>query len=108
MSRRIRFRQILPYLIVTVAFLVWIIFFDNNSLLHQRQVTRQLDTLNTIKVYYEGEIEKNRKAMEELMTNKETMEKYAREKFLMKRDSEDVYVIVKDEEQQPATTDQHQ
>ena len=50
------------------------------------------------KHYYNTEIEKNKKAMEELVTNPATREKFARENYLMRKDNEDLFVIVKQEE----------
>ena len=83
------------YLVSIVAFAVWMIFFDANSLVRQHQVRDKVNQLELQKQYYSMEIAKNREALNELMTNKSTLEKYAREKFLMKRANEDVYMIVR-------------
>jgi cell division protein FtsB len=83
------------YLVTTIAFAAWMIFFDANSLVRQHQVRDKVNQLELQKQYYKKEIVRNREAMNELMTNKATLEKYAREKFLMKRANEDVYVIVR-------------
>jgi cell division protein DivIC len=84
------------YFITIVAFTVWMIFFDNNSLKRQRQLNKQIGEINAMKAYYQEEISKNQQAIHDLQTDQETMEKYAREKYLMKRDSEDVYIVVRD------------
>lgn len=81
------------YFIVTVAFLVWLVFFDQNNIVSQMKLTRKLRQLQQQKRYYEREIEKNEKAALELMSDTQHLEKYAREKYLMKRDSEDVFIL---------------
>jgi cell division protein FtsB len=92
------FRKILlnKYFLTIVAFVVWMIFFDNNSLKRQRQLNRQIDEINRMKTYYQQEVSRNEQEIYELETNLETVEKYAREKYLMKRDSEDVYIMVRE------------
>ena len=84
------------YVIIIIAFALWMMFFDNNSLKRQKQLNRQIAEINQMKSYYQEEIAKNEQAIYELETNLETVEKYAREKYLFKRDSEDVYIIVRE------------
>ena len=83
------------YFVSSVAFLVWLTFFDNNNLIRQVRMRSALNDLQKEKEFYLEEIEKNNKAAEELMTNKEKLEKFAREKYLMKRENEDIYLIVR-------------
>jgi cell division protein FtsB len=83
------------YFITIVAFAVWMIFFDNNSLRRQRQLNRKISSLYEMKAYYEREVAKNESEIHDLETNLETVEKYAREKYLFKRDTEDVYIMVR-------------
>lgn len=96
MAKSIRKILFNKYFLTIVAFGIWMIFFDNNSLKRQRQLNRKIATINEMKTYYQSEIARNEKEIYELETNLETVEKYAREKYLMKRDSEDVYIIVRD------------
>jgi cell division protein FtsB len=83
------------YFIAIVAFAVWMIFFDTNSLKRQKILNARIDEINSMRTFYKTEIGKNNKEIYELETNPETIEKYAREKYLMKRDSEDVFVITR-------------
>lgn len=83
------------YFVSSVAFLVWLTFFDNNNLIRQVRMRSALNDLQKEKAFYLEEINNNNKAAEELMTNKETLEKFAREKYLMKRENEDIYLIVR-------------
>ncbi len=73
------------FLIATVAFCVWLLFFDKNDLLLQRQRSNELKDLQESKVYFKEQIEKERKFSEDLKTSPATIEKFAREKYLMKK-----------------------
>jgi cell division protein DivIC len=84
------------YVITTLAFAVFIIFFDNYSLIRQYKLQRQHMALLETQQHYRVQIEKNRKEINELVTNRETLEKFAREEYLMKRDDEVIYVVVKE------------
>ena len=84
------------YFVVSLAFLVWMVFFDKNDLFSQYQYHSQLSKLKHEHDFYEKETAKVNKDLDELTTNKEKLEKFAREKYLMKKDNEDVFVIVKD------------
>jgi cell division protein FtsB len=84
------------YVYATLAFLVWLTFFDNNSLITQYKLSSTLNKLQEEKVYYEKEIEKNRLEVEQLLTDKENLERFAREKYMMKKKDEDIFVVVKD------------
>jgi len=81
------------YFIVSVAFLVWLVFFDQNNIISQIKLSRKLKQLKQQKEYYENEIRANEKATLELTSDTEQLEKYAREKYLMKKDNEDLYII---------------
>ena len=81
------------YILTLLAFLVWIVFFDAKDLLTQRERTRELEKLQESKAYFSAEIEKEKKALEELKSNPAAIEKLAREKYLMKKDNEDLFLI---------------
>jgi len=84
------------YFVVSVAFVVWMVFFDKNDLFSQYQYHSQLTKLKHERDFYQKETDKVHQELNELTTNKEMLEKFAREKYLMKKDNEDVFVIVKD------------
>jgi cell division protein FtsB len=81
------------FLIASIVFTVWILFFDRNDILTQMDRKAELSALKESKGYYTQEIEKERKISEELQSDPSTIEKYAREKYLMKRDNEELFVI---------------
>jgi cell division protein FtsB len=83
------------YFLAIVAFAVWMIFFDTNSLKRQKILNTRIDEIKGMRTFYMTEIAKNNKEIYELETDPGTIEKYAREKYLMKRDSEDVFIITR-------------
>ena len=84
------------FFLVTVAFVVWMIFFDKNDLLSQYQYHQQVSKLKQERNFYKAETDKVTKDLDELTSNPAKLEKFAREKYLMKKDNEDVFVIVKE------------
>jgi cell division protein FtsB len=81
------------FLLATIAFSVWMIFFDKNDVLLQRQRKQELQNLEKSKTFFAEQIEQERTFSENLKMNPATIEKFAREKYMMKRDNEDLYII---------------
>ncbi|WP_317170018.1 FtsB family cell division protein [Mucilaginibacter inviolabilis] len=82
------------FFLVTMAFLVWMIFFDKNDLFSQYEYRKQVNKLKQERDFYKKETDQVTKELDELTSNPQKLEKFAREKYLMKKDNEDVYVIV--------------
>ncbi len=87
------------YFVVSLAFLVWMVFFDKNDLFSQYQYRHQLSKIKQERDFYEKETVRVHNDLDELKSNKEKLEKFAREKYLMKKDNEDVFVIIKSKDQ---------
>ena len=83
------------FLLVTIIFIVWMLFFDANSWLIHRELNKEIDALNVKKEFYESEINSDKKEIKILQTP-EGVEKYAREKYNMKKEIEDIYIIETD------------
>ena len=81
------------YFLTGVPFLVWMLFFDDNSLLLQRELNQEMDKLEESIEFYQTELEYDRVELKELESNPAAFEKYAREKFWMHRPGEEVYVF---------------
>lgn len=81
------------FLIATIFFVVWMLFFDHNNIFLHFQYRNELNDLKKSKEYYREQISKTRKEVELFKTDPRWMEKVAREQYLMKRDNEDVFVI---------------
>ncbi len=81
------------FFLVTLAFVVWMIFFDRNDILSRYEYHQQLDKLKQERDFYQAETDKVTKDLDELNSNPRQLEKFAREKYLMKKNNEDVYVV---------------
>mgnify|MGYP003537663410 FL=1 len=81
------------YLITIVAFLVIIVFLDENSLIQRAQHDREIQTLTTVIEKFRKQYEEDTKKLKELTTNPEALEKIAREKYLMKKPNEDIFIF---------------
>jgi cell division protein FtsB len=81
-----------PFVIIGIAFIIWMYFFDDNSLRIHRELNDEIQRLETSIQYYETEIAKDKKVIE-LYQNDDSLEKFAREKYGLKKENEDVYII---------------
>ncbi|HHB52041.1 MAG TPA: septum formation initiator [Saprospiraceae bacterium] len=80
------------YVIILAIFIVWMVCFDENSLLIHYEFNKEIKKLNTEKNYFKTEIAKDKKIMDSLK-KPDQLEKFAREKYLMKKENEDIYII---------------
>jgi cell division protein FtsB len=83
------------FLLVTIIFIIWMLFFDANSWLMHKELNKEIDALNTKKEFYEREISKDEKEIKVLQTA-DGIEKYAREEYNMKKENEDIYIVEAD------------
>ncbi|MFN2456824.1 MAG: septum formation initiator family protein [Chitinophagaceae bacterium] len=81
------------FLLATVVFLAWMLFFDRNDVFTQWERRKELKNLQQSKLYYTEQISQESKFANELKNNPAAIEKYAREKYKMKRDDEDLFLI---------------
>jgi cell division protein DivIC len=89
------------YFLTTVAFAVWLVFFDSNSLVERNKLQEKLDVLNMEKRFYLDEIKRDSTLSKQLVSDSAQLEKFARERYLMKKENEDVYLVI------DTTADQH-
>lgn len=81
------------FLLTAVAFVVWMVYFDQNDWLLQRQRKKELQATRDDIAYLNSEINKMENEQAELAKNPKKLEQYARENFRMKKDNEDLYLI---------------
>ena len=81
------------YFITTFAFLLWILYFDQNDWFTLRQRQKDLDGIKTNITYLNSQITQMAQERDALLTDRAKLERYARENYRMKHDNEDVYVI---------------
>ena len=81
------------YLITIVAFLVIIVFLDENSLIQRAQHRQEISNLTSEIEKYRKQYEEDTEKLKELTNNPEALEKIAREKYLMKKPNEDIFIF---------------
>jgi cell division protein DivIC len=88
------------YLLTTVAFVIWMVFFDSNNLLTRNKLQEKLDSLYQARNYYLQEIRKDSMLSVGLMNDTTQLERFARERYLMKKDNEDLFLVIDTTEDQ--------
>lgn len=81
------------YFIVTICFIVWMLFFDPKDwgLIYTR--TQKLHDLQKSEQELTSQIAETRKELFLLKSSAENIERFARERYLMKRDNEEVFTV---------------
>lgn len=82
------------YVIASLLFLTWIIFFDENSIVSHQKNKRRLYELKQQEEYYRARIEADKEKLEDLKAGEEKLEKFAREQYYMSKPDEDVFIVV--------------
>ena len=80
------------YGIIIILFIIWMIFFDSNSLIIHNELNNDINELDNQKSYYEKEIGKDNIELQ-LIQSDSGLEKYAGEKLFMKKDNEEIFLI---------------
>ena len=81
------------YFIACLAFVLWMLFFDQRNFFLQRDRVTELEKLELAKGYYEKEIAITQDQLNKLQSNPGAVEQYARERYLLRREGEDVYLF---------------
>lgn len=84
------------YFIAILAFVIWMLFFDRNSMMYRYKQNRTLNKYQQERDFYLREIEKDSIALHELSSDTQNLIRFAREKYLMKKDDEDIFVIIEE------------
>jgi cell division protein DivIC len=90
-----RFLNILrnKYVLITIFFLVWVLFFAQYDIITQWHQRKELKEMQQKIEYLEKEVERLQHEKQSIIEDPAVMEKYAREKYYMKKKNEDVYVF---------------
>jgi len=80
------------FVIILMPFIIWMLFFDENSYLIHRRFNAEIDDLESTISFYEDKISKDKQTIKKLQDSIE-LERFAREQFLMKKENEDIYII---------------
>ena len=84
------------YFYVSLGFVVWMLFFDQESIIVQYNLSKDISGLKQQEKFYTDEIQKNEASLNILTNDTASLEKYARETYFMKRENEDVFVVIEE------------
>ncbi|MFP4664762.1 MAG: FtsB family cell division protein [Bacteroidales bacterium] len=82
------------YILSLLVFVLWVGIFDSYNLVNRIQDVNKLRELQEERNFFQEEIRKYRKQMQQLDSSTEMLEKFAREQHLMKAPNEDVFIIM--------------
>ncbi|WP_299017449.1 septum formation initiator family protein [uncultured Polaribacter sp.] len=80
------------FVIIFIPFLLWMLFFDDNSYLVHRKFDKEIEDLENTISFYKTKIAKDKATIKKLEDSLQ-LERFAREKYLMKKENEDIYII---------------
>lgn len=81
------------YTIVTVLFLVWIFFLDNNNVGEWISTNRKLKDQSRQIEKLKQDISTTEEKLDQLQSQKDSLEKFAREEYGFHEDGEVVYIV---------------
>ncbi len=81
------------FVLVLVAYTVWVVWFDPNSLADWYKVRRSVSEQNRQIRYYKKEIMSIEKKLSELNSNLDSLEKFAREQYYFKNPDEEIFIV---------------
>ncbi len=82
------------YLVACAVFFAWMLFFDRHDLATQYSYYSELKDLEREKAFYEVELQRIGKGLDDLKNNPAEVERIARERYQMKKEAEDVFILV--------------
>lgn len=80
------------FVLITVPFLIWMFFFDENSYLVHRKFDKEIEDLEKTISFYKKKINEDKATIKKLQDSLQ-LERFAREKYLLKKENEDIYII---------------
>lgn len=73
--------------------MVYIVFFDANSLISRAKSRTEIANLEKEIKFYQQHIESDKAKIDALNSSLENLEKFAREEYLMKNENEEIFII---------------
>lgn len=81
-----------PYILILLAFIIWMLFFDDNSYLFHKELNEIIEEKEAEIELYKTEIKKDKESIKKL-SNDDNLENFAREEYYMKKENEEIYII---------------
>tara|TARA_B110000261_G_scaffold20478_1_gene20764 strand:- start:113 stop:430 length:318 start_codon:yes stop_codon:yes gene_type:complete len=80
------------FVLIFIPFLIWMLFFDENSYLVHRKFNNEIKDLESTVSFYKTKIAEDKATILKLNDSLQ-LERFAREQYLMKKENEDIYII---------------
>ncbi len=93
------------YLLFTIAFCVWMFFFDQNSFFVHRELDKQIKLLEIDQAYFQEHLNNETEKLNQLNNNPAEIERIAREKHFLKKEDEDIFIIQQEKVESPQNKD---
>lgn len=89
------------YFIVSIVFVVWMLFFDQRDYFQQKASAEELKKIQSSIKYYDDEINSTKNQLKNLQSSPTSIEKFGRERYLLKREGEELYLFEDTSENKP-------
>ena len=80
------------FVLIFIPFLIWMLFFDENSYLVHRKFNSEIKDLESTVSFYKTKIAEDKATIMKLNDSLQ-LERFAREQYLMKKENEEIYII---------------
>ncbi|RLD81660.1 MAG: septum formation initiator family protein [Bacteroidetes bacterium] len=84
------------YFYASLVFVIWMLFFDQESVIVQYRLSNEISSLEQREKFYLTEIKKNKETLNVLTNDTASLEKFARETYYMKKANEDLFVVIEE------------
>ena len=81
-----------PYILISIIFVIWMLFFDSNSWLIHRELNQEIKKIEGNVTYFNKQTQQDKEQIKKLKDSAE-LERFAREEHFMKKDDEEIYII---------------
>ena len=88
------------YFLVSLGLITWLIFFDDDDLPKQINLSMELNDRKEHVHYLKNQIDSLKEDKKLLFEDPRSREKFAREKYLMKRENEDLFIVTPPKEEE--------
>ena len=80
------------FVLIFIPFVIWMLFFDENSYLIHRKFNQEIKDLERTISFYKTKIAEDKATIHKLDDSLQ-LERFARETYFMKKANEDIYII---------------
>ena len=95
--RKIIKKSYFKYVIITVAFIIWMTFLDTNSFQIHNELNNEIDMLEKKKQALIEETKKDKELIDKLK-DIDSLEHFARENYNLKKENEEIFIIEYEED----------